>query len=57
MVLSWETEIHLWGHRAGQRFLATDAGVAAQRTRTKYILIASEIMPSVASIDVNGIGE
>jgi hypothetical protein len=40
---------------AQQRFLATAAGAAAVRNRSKYILIPSEVMPTVAQVDSLGI--
>lgn len=40
---------------AQQRFLATAAGAAAVRARSKYILIPSEVMPTVAQLDAQGI--
>ena len=40
---------------ARQQFLATAAGAAAQQAGSKYILIPSEVMPTVAQVDMIGI--
>ncbi len=42
---------------ARQRFIATEKGAEAERSRQKYILIPSEVMPTVAAIDAVGIGQ
>src|SRR5258708_6478044 len=40
---------------ARQQFLTTAAGAAAQQAGSKYILIPSEVMPTVAQVDMIGI--
>src|SRR5260370_8475511 len=40
---------------ARQQFLATAAGAAAQQAGSKYILIPSQVMPTVAQNDITGI--
>jgi len=42
---------------ARQRFIATAKGAEAERSRQKYILIPSEVMPTVAAIDAVGMRE
>ena len=41
---------------AQTRFLTSDAGLEADRSGSKYILIALHVMPYIAAVDAEGIG-